>query len=279
MDVKTQSVPGDAANAGESRGRDESWLGFARFLLLVLLAVLAFRTLVFSPFSIPSESMLPRLVNGDYLLAAKWPYGYSRHSLPFDAPAMEGRLLASMPERGDIVIFKHPLDSSDYIKRVIGLPGDTVGVVGGQVVLNGELIPREALANFAIPVSPNTACAWGGNRMTGADGRDVCSYALFRETLPGGRQYEVLDFGLTSADSMLPVTVPDGHMFVMGDNRDNSRDSRFPAKVGDAVGIVPLENLVAKASVIMWSTDGSAEWLKPWTWATAARWDRIGTGL
>lgn len=279
MDVKTQSVTAEPASAGQSRGRDESWLGFARFLLLVLLGVLAFRTLVFSPFSIPSESMLPRLVNGDYLLAAKWPYGYSRHSLPFDAPLVDGRVLAHMPERGDIVIFKHPLDSSDYIKRVIGLPGDTVGVVGGQVVLNGELVPREALARFAIPVSPNTSCAWGGERVIGEDGSAACAYTRFRETLPGGRRYEVLDFGLTAADSMLPVTVPEGHMFVMGDNRDNSRDSRFPAKVGDAVGIVPLENLVGKASVIMWSTDGSAEWVKPWTWVTAARWDRIGTGL
>jgi len=279
MDVKTQTVPEAPAQAEESREKDESWFGFARFLVLVLLAVVAFRTLVFSPFSIPSESMLPRLVNGDYLLAAKWPYGWSRHSLPFDAPLMEGRVLASMPERGDIVIFKHPLDSSDYIKRVIGLPGDTVGVIGGQIVLNGELVPRAAMADFEIAVSPNTTCAWGGNRIIRADGSAVCAYARFRETLPGGRQYEVLDFGLTGADSMLPVTVPGGHMFVMGDNRDNSRDSRFPASVGDAVGLVPLENLVGEASVIMWSTDGSAEWLKPWTWFTAARWDRIGKRL
>ncbi|KPP80916.1 signal peptidase I [Erythrobacter sp. HL-111] len=279
MDVKTQSVPGDTASVGESRGRDESWLGFARFLLLVLLAVLAFRTLVVSPFSIPSESMLPRLVNGDYLLATKWSYGYSRHSLPFDAPVMQGRLLARMPERGDIVIFKHPLDRSDYVKRVIGLPGDSVGVVGGQVVLNGAFVPREPLADFELAVSPNTTCAWGGERVRRGDGRDVCAYSRFRETLPGGRRYEVLDFGPTSADSFAPVTVPEGHMFVLGDNRDNSRDSRFPAVVGDAVGIVPLENLVGRASVIMWSTDGSAEWLKPWTWLTAARGERIGQVL
>ncbi|QIQ86302.1 signal peptidase I [Erythrobacter sp.] len=279
MDVKTQSVPADASQDEGSRAKDESWLGFARFLLLVLLGVLAFRTLVFSPFSIPSESMLPRLVNGDYILAAKWPYGYSRHSLPFDAPLGEGRLLARNPARGDIVIFKHPLDRSDYIKRVIGLPGDTIGMAGGQIVLNGELVPREAVADFEIAVSPNTTCAWGGKPIIGADGSAVCRYARFRETLPGGRRYEVLDFGQTVADSMIPVTVPQGHMFVMGDNRDNSRDSRFPAKAGDAVGIVPLENLVGRASVIMWSTDGSAEWMKPWTWVSAARWDRIGTGL
>ncbi|MEQ8412199.1 MAG: signal peptidase I [Erythrobacter sp.] len=279
MDVKPQTGAEPAAQAEQSPDRDQSWLGFARFLVLVLLAVLAFRTLVFAPFSIPSESMLPRLVNGDYLLAAKWPYGWSRHSLPFDAPLMEGRVLANTPQRGDIVIFKHPLDRSDYIKRVIGLPGDTIGLVGGQVVLNGELVPRAALPDFEIAVSPNTTCARGGNQVISADGSAVCGYARFRETLPGGRQYEVLDFGLTAADSMPPVTVPQGHMFVMGDNRDNSRDSRFPARIGDAVGVVPLENLVGEASVIMWSTDGSAEWAKPWTWFTAARWDRIGTGL
>jgi signal peptidase I len=279
MDVKTQTVPGEAPSAGESRGRDESWLGFARFLLLVLLGVLAFRTFVFSPFSIPSESMLPRLVNGDYLLAAKWPYGFSRHSLPFDAPVMDGRVLARMPERGDIVIFKHPLDGADYIKRVIGLPGDSVGVVGGQVMLNGEPLARTAMADFELAVSPNTTCAWGGVRTRSADGREVCAYTRFRETLPGGRTYEVLDFGQTAADSFAPVTIPQGHMFLMGDNRDNSRDSRFPARVGDAVGIVPLENLVGEASVIMWSTDGSAQWLRPWTWFTAARAERIGQAL
>ena len=281
MDVKPQNAAAPPARAEQGRQRDESWLGFGRFLLLVLIAVLAFRTVVFSPFSIPSESMLPRLVNGDYLLAAKWPYGWSRHSLPFDAPLMEGRVLASMPERGDIVIFKHPLDRSDYVKRVIGLPGDTVAMVGGQVVLNGAPVPRKAMPDFEIAISPNTTCAWGGRRVISAAGGGgaVCRYTRFRETLPGGREYDVLDFGATVADTLAPVTVPEGHMFVMGDNRDNSRDSRFPARIGDAVGIVPLENLVGEASVIMWSTDGRAEWLRPWTWLAATRWDRIGTRL
>ena len=252
---------------------------FIWLMIKLLLAVLVLRTLVFSPFSIPSESMLPRLMNGDYLLAAKWPYGYSRHSLPFDLPLPAGRVLARIPERGDIVIFKHPVDGRDYIKRVIGLPGDKVAVIGGQVVLNGKLVPRERMSDFLIPASPNTGCEWGGDAARLDDGRTACRYARFRETLPGGKAYEVLDFGLTPGDSFAPVTVPEGAMFVMGDNRDNSRDSRWPAAAGDAVGMVPLDRLVGRAGIIVWSTDGSADWIKPWTWFSAARWNRIGDSL
>ncbi|MFN4018938.1 MAG: signal peptidase I [Erythrobacter sp.] len=278
MDVKSQSF-GDAplAAADAPRGRESS--GFFWFLIKLLLAVLVLRVFVFSPFSIPSESMLPRLMNGDYLLAAKWPYGFSRYSLPFDLPLPAGRVLASAPKRGDVVIFKHPVDGSDYIKRVIGLPGDTIALVGGQVMLNGKLVQREPLRDFLAPVSPNTGCEWGGETVRQADGAVVCAYRRFRETLPGGKAYEVLDFGLTGGDSFAPVTVPEGTMFVMGDNRDNSRDSRWPAAAGDAVGLVPLERLVGRAGIIVWSTDGSAQWHKPWTWLSAARWNRIGDTL
>ena len=280
MDVKTQSLghvlPDNADAAVPAR---DSWGSFVWFLAKLLVVVLVFRTLVFSPFSIPSESMLPRLMNGDYLLAAKWPYGISRHSLPFDLPLPDGRLFASTPERGDVVIFKHPVDGRDYIKRVIGLPGDAVSMVGGQVVLNGTPIPREPVADALIAESPNTGCAWGGAPAQLDDGSAACRYARFRETLPGGKSYEVLDFGMTPADALAPVTVPAGALFVMGDNRDNSRDSRFPAAAGDAVGFVPQDLLVGRASIIVWSTDGSADWAKPWTWFTAARWHRIGDAL
>ena len=275
MDVKTQSL-GQVPRAADIAGSGDSWGGFVWFIIKLLLAVLAIRVFVFSPFSIPSESMLPRLMNGDYLLAAKWPYGYSRQSLPFDVPLPHGRLLGGAPERGDVVIFKHPVDGRDYIKRVIGLPGDSVAVMGGQLVLNGALVKRERLPDFLIPTSLNTGCEWGGEAARIGNGQEACRYIRFRETLPGGKSYEVLDFGLTTGDSFAPVTVPEGAMFVMGDNRDNSRDSRWPAAEGDAVGLVPLERLVGRASLVVWSTDGSASWLNPVSWFSAARWSRIG---
>ncbi|MGB7369820.1 signal peptidase I [Erythrobacter sp.] len=272
-----EAEPASDTKTEEDKG--ESLLGFLWFLFKLLLIVLIIRSFVVSPFSIPSESMLPRLWNGDYLLAAKWPYGFSHNSLPFDAPVFEGRVLADTPERGDVVIFKHPIDHTDYIKRVIALPGDTIAMSNGRPILNGTPLPRESMRDFVIPLSTNTSCAWGGERVEAADGAITCRYTRFRETLPDGRQYEVLDFGPTPGDNFAPVTIPEGHMFVMGDNRDNSRDSRFEARPGDAVGIVPLENLVGRAGIIMWSTDGSGELLKPWTWVSATRFERIGAGL
>lgn len=288
MDVKTQSLsealtqPPEAAapKADNPIDRaDRGWGSFVWFLVKLLLAVLAFRTLVVAPFSIPSESMLPRLMVGDYLLAAKWPYGISRHSLPFDAPLPEGRIFAQSPKRGDIVIFNHPVDGTEYIKRVIGLPGDSVAVAAGRVFINGSQVPYKRVPDALIAQSPNTACEWGGVLVPNSKGGEACRYARYRETLPDGTTHDVLDFGLTGGDSFAPQTVPEGMMFVMGDNRDNSRDSRFEGAAGDGVGMVPQDLLVGRASIIVWSTDGSAEWLLPWTWFSAARWDRIGDGL
>ncbi|GMM92909.1 signal peptidase I [Qipengyuania sp. MTN3-11] len=278
------TIDGNAVAPDEPRvdtGEDEereSWGSYLRFLALVVLGVLAFRSFLFAPFTIPSESMLPRLMVGDYLVAAKWPYGYSDLSLPFGAKLIPGRVFAGLPERGEVVIFRHPVDGTDYIKRVIGLPGDTVAVREGRVVLNGRVLARSTPELLRVPVSPNTSCH-GRAPVTDANGAKACLYPVAFETLPAGPTYPVIDLGRTAADDFGPVTVPEGRLFVMGDNRDNSQDSRFPAQARGGVGLVPADLLVGRASMILWSTDGSAEWAKPWTWLTAARWSRIGNLL
>ncbi|MFN6933777.1 MAG: signal peptidase I [Tsuneonella sp.] len=269
MTTDTKTAPTTA-----DEPQKETLGSFAGFVLKLALAVFIFRSFIFSFYTIPSESMLPRLWNGDYFVAAKWPYGYSRWSLPFNLPLIPGQVFASLPERGDVVVFKHPVDKVDYIKRVIALPGDSVAMTGGQLVLNGAPVKRERVADFVIPQSPNTVCAWGGVSTAA-----TCTYARFRETLPSGISYETLDFGRTPQDDFVPIIVPEGSVFAMGDNRDNSQDSRFPATPGGGVGIVPAEYLVARASVMVWSTDGSASWIAPWTWFSAARWSRIGDGI
>ena len=188
-----------AADRASERRPEAKEDSFLVFVLKLVLIVTIFRSFVFSPFNIPSESMLPRLMNGDYLLAAKWPFGYSRHSLPFGFPVLpEERLLAAPPQRGDVVIFKQPpLKELDYIKRVIGLPGDTVQMVDGQLYLNGAPVPKQRIADFEVAVSPNTQCYSVQFAAKRADGTDVCRYPRYRETLPGGRSYAVLD--LTTA--------------------------------------------------------------------------------
>lgn len=252
---------------------------FLVFVVKLVVIVLLFRTLVFTSFMIPSESMMPRLLEGDYLFAAKWPYGYSRASLPVNVPIGEGRLFAGLPERGDVVIFKHPIDRTDYVKRVIGLPGDQVQMVAGVLHLNGQPVRKEKVADFVVPVRPNEGCAEVRFTQRLADGTFVCRYPQFRETLPSGVSYRVLDFGLRPQDTTAPLVVPEGRLFLMGDNRDNSLDSRFPAVPQQGIGLVPVENLVGRASFMFFSTDGTAEWIKPWTWFTAARWSRMGRGI
>lgn len=265
-------VPAGVKSTAPSETRE-----FLVFLAKLGLFIFILRSFIFAPFNIPSESMLPRLLVGDYLLVAKWPYGYSRHSLPFSLPLIPDRVMAAVPERGDVVVFKAPPSNNvDYIKRVIGLPGDRIQMRTGQVFLNGRPIPKIRVPDLVLPVSPNTRCiAPVFERMTTA-GTMACHYPRFKEILPNGRSYYVLDLANSVADTTDVYTVPQGHVFMMGDNRDNSLDSRFPAEDGGGIGFVPVENLVGRATISIFSTDGSANWLLPWTWLTAARWNRIG---
>jgi signal peptidase I len=248
------------------------------FLVKLVLVVLIFRSFVLSPFSIPSESMLPRLFIGDYLFVSKWNYGYTRHSLPFGVPLIPGRIFARDPLRGDVVVFRGPPgDDVDVIKRVIGLPGDTIQMRNGQVILNGNPIPKQRVADFTIPITPNYTCD-GQFQDVDAAGKPICRYRQFRETLPGGKSYMVLDRGdYPSADDTDVYSVPAGDIFVMGDNRDDSADSRFAPPHG--MGYVPIERVEGKAVVSFFSTDGTANWFLPWTWFSAARWKRIGEGF
>ena len=249
------------------------WVDEVRQLIVLALAVLAVHSFIAKPFYIPSESMLPTLLTGDRLIVSKFPYGYSylSPSLPI-LPHIDGRLLGRLPDRGDIAVIKSPRDHEDYIKRVIALPGDTVQMKNGVLWLNGVAVPKVAVAPADIVVSANTDCAAPQvvqYRVTRPDGVTICRYPRFRETLPNGRSYDVLDLGETAQDTTAPEIVPEGHLFLMGDNRDNSEDSRFPAIVG-GLGMLPLENLVGRAEFLTFSLDGSTT-LNPLTWLGALR--------
>ena len=249
-----------------------------RFILTLMLFAWALRSFVAAPFSIPSGSMLPTLYIGDYLVVAKWPYGYSTYSFPFGLPSFHGRVFSHLPERGDVVVFRHPTENADLIKRVIGIPGDTVEVRAGQVILNGRPVPRQPLPTYKLAVSANSPCRSvqpGSPVEAQVRGQTYCLLPAFRETLPAGPSYTVLDQATTAADDFAPTKVPSGRVFLMGDNRDDSLDSRFTTEVG-GIGMVPVDNLIGRAEFTFWSTDGSASWWKPWTWYGALRANRLG---
>lgn len=284
LDAETTST--DAVGKSSSE-----WREYGTFLLKLALFVFILRSFIVSPFNIPSESMQPRLLIGDYLLVAKWPYGYSKYSLPFSLPIIPERIFASEPTRGDVVVFKAPPTMrDDYIKRVIGLPGDVIQMRSGILEINGVAVKKERIADFVIPVTENMKDAaalegtpfpcWRPDFEEPAKGGGTqCRYPRYVETLPEGRSYEILDIdsGLPGDDTEAFV-VGEGEIFLMGDNRDRSADSRFPAD-GKAIGIVPQEYLVGRALVSVFSTDGSSRWLLPWTWFSAARPERIGQGF
>jgi len=234
------------------------------FWALVIAGV--FRTLLFQPFWIPSESMKDTLLIGDFIFVNKMAYGYSKYSCPFAACPIPGRILASEPERGDVVVFRHPVNGSDMIKRLIGLPGDKIQVKDGLLYINGAVAPQEPAGTFEEikepqgPMGNMPRCA---NDPVGQGG--VCTRPRFRETLPGGHVHDVLNIEDNGfADNTDVFTVPEGNYFFMGDNRDNSQDSRFSQAVG-GVGFVPAEYLIGRAVRVIFSSAGRSM-LFFWTW-------------
>ncbi|KFI33264.1 signal peptidase [Haematobacter missouriensis] len=230
-----------------------------------LLIAGVFRTLFFQPFWIPSESMKDTLLVGDFLFVNKMAYGYSQYSCPFGLCPISGRLFATMPERGDVVVFRHPVDGSDFIKRLIGLPGDTVQVRNGVLFINGQEVPQVPAGDFSEtyePQGPMGSYPRCANAPVGEGG--TCIKHRLRETLPEGRTHDILDIDMSYADNTPLFTVPEGHFFFMGDNRDNSQDSRFSQAVG-GVGMVPFENLIGRADRVMFSSAGRSM-LYFWTW-------------
>ena len=237
---------------------EDGWGETIKTVVYALLIALVIRTFLFQPFNIPSGSMENTLLVGDYLFVEKYAYGYSRFSIPFgDVFPSIGRIFGSEPARGDVIVFKFPPDeSTDYIKRLIGLPGDRIQMLNGQLYINDKAVPKVRVADYMEPDG------FGG----------VNHVPRYRETLPNGKSYFVLDRDPDGpGDNTDVYIVPPGHYFMMGDNRDNSADSRT------AVGYVPAENLVGKAELIFFSTNGSAQLWEFWKWPWAIRYDRIPT--
>ena len=261
------------------------WAEIKSFAWLVL-AVLAVWSFVAKPFYIPSESMMPTLVKGDRLVVTKYPYGWSYVSpSPFHVlPFIHGRLFGRLPARGDVVIVKPPESDSDYIKRVIGLPGDRIEVREGVVILNGVPVKHVAAGPAMLPVDANLPCDSENEapfQVTGKDGKRYCALPRVRETLPNGVSYDTIDLGYRpgSPDDFAETIVPPGHVFLMGDNRDESADSRVPTFMMGLGGPVPWENLGGRAEFITFSYDGSTSYFNPLTWLTALRGGRAGTSL
>lgn len=258
-----------------------NWVSELRGLALMLLAVLGFHSFVAKPFYIPSESMMPNLLVGDRLVVSKYPYGWSWASISFHLmPRGDWRIWPATPEYGDVVIPVHPERDEDYIKRVVALPGDRIAVRGGQIVLNGTPVPRAVEPPVQIPVDSNSPCdpyTYPGMRTTASSGEVVCEMPTYRETMPNGASYLVVDHTTQDLDDLAEIAVPEGHVFVMGDNRDHSADSREYGSRGLG-GPVPLENIGGRAEFITFSLDGTTSF-NPISWFTSLRGDRAWTTL
>ncbi len=244
---------------------DESWFDFAKTVLFIVILISLFNSFAFKTFRIPSESMLKNLMIGDFLVVSKYTYGYSKHSLPFSMPLISGRIFASEVERGDVVVFRLPSDTSKYyIKRIVGIPGDQIQMIEGALFLNGEKVPTQKLDDFV--------------RFNGTGKKET--FERLQETMPNGRSYEILDRGYSkgsTADDTKVYTVPEGHYFAMGDHRDNSLDSRWKATgPGEGgVGFLPAENIIGEARWILLSFNNYAESFKFWQWFPAERRERF----
>lgn len=263
--------------------RESPWK-ILRDIIVILALVVGIHTIVAKPFYIPSESMMPLLRNGDRLVVSKWPYGWSYASVGFHlAPKVEGRIWGKLPQRGDVVVLEHPEQRVDYIKRVIGLPGDIIEMRRGELILNGDKVKREIQPLLPIPVDanlPTSDSAFANRIRTDAAGQRWVDAPIVRETLPNGVSYDTIDFGPDySNDNFKPYRVPENHVFVMGDNRDASADSRVDFAAKGLGGAVPFDVVSGRAEMVTFSTNGTAVWYNPLSWWSALRSGRAGTNL
>ena len=270
-----------ADDAAPARG---GWVAELSGFAWMILAVLAVWTFIARPFYIPSESMMPTLLKGDRLVVTKFPYGWSYASSALHiVPFVHGRLFGRLPDRGDVVTLEH--DGEELIKRVIGLPGDRVAVRAGTIILNGVPVLRIAESPAALPIDANLPCdTLLERRFQRIDdrGRPICALPRYRETLPNGVSYDTIDmgdFGAAGYDDYAEVTVPAGHVFVMGDNRDESADSRVPRDNNGLAGPIPIEAIGGRAEAITHSYDGNGALWNPISSITALRGGRAGTDL
>lgn len=292
--INAEAALHDDMPAGEPAKRSGpdrvDWLRELRGLALMLLAVLGFHSFLAKPFYIPSISMMPNLLVGDRLVVSKYPYGWDWSSISFHLlPRGDWRILGRTPEYGDIVIVVPRNRKEDLIKRVVGLPGDRIAVINGQIVLNGKPVPQRAEMPVQLPVEDSLLCDSGGfqkpcledfedYRTRLPSGREVYELPAYRETLPNGASYTVIDHANQTLDHFPEITVPEGHVFLMGDNRDHSADSRMPLWGNGLGGPVPLSDIGGRAEFITFSLDGSQGW-NPLSWLRALRSGRAGSSL